>query len=218
MNLWPVSLAKARQAQDLLGKRVKVSFLKRKIFSLGGCDCSYYSDFIIGTMVVYSFPELEVLEEKSLKMKVRFPYVPGLLAFREGPVLYSLFYKLKIKPDILVFDGQGIAHPRGTGIASHLGVLLGIPAVGCAKSRLYGIYTEPGVKKGNFTYLLDPRGERKIGVVLRSRDRTRPLFVSPGHMVSVDEASGIVLSCCKNFRIPEPLRQAHHLAQKLIPK
>lgn len=164
---------------------------------------------------VLSYPALELAEQKTALVKTAFPYVPGLLSFREGPAVLAAFQKLKQQPDIILFDGQGIAHPRGFGLASHMGVLLGIPAIGCAKSRLYGSCGEPGLHKGNLSYLLNERREI-IGGCLRTRDNVKPLYVSAGHNISLDFALNIVIACCVKHRQPEPLRLAHRAAKTAL--
>ena len=157
--------------------------------------------------MVLSYPALELVECRIIRAEAPFPYVPGLLSFRESPVLVPVLESLKTLPDILLVDGQGIAHPRRFGIACHLGILFNMPAIGCGKSRLTGKFEEPGWAKGCHTELKD--GEEVIGAVLRTRDGTRPIFVSVGHNVDLPYALDIVLGCVGKYRIPEPTRQAH---------
>ena len=145
--------------------------------------------------------------------KISYPYIPGLLTFLEGPVLKKCFKALKIEPDIIIFDGQGIAHPRNMGIAAHMGILLDKPTIGCAKTWLYGEYKEPAKTQGAFSYLLDQKA-KKIGAVLRTRDNVRPLFVSPGNKMDIDSAVEVILMCTKRYRLPEPIRLAHQLTEK----
>jgi deoxyribonuclease V len=140
-----------------------------------------------------------------------FPYIPGLLAFREGPAVLAAWDKLKSRPDLLMFDGQGIAHPRGIGIASQMGLWLEIPSIGVAKSRLFGRHGEVGQRRGDRADLLDNRG-KSIGSVLRTRDGTNPLYISPGHSIDVEHATEFVLACCTGYRLPEPTRWAHKVA------
>ncbi len=153
------------------------------------------------------------MEDVFARKKARFPYIPGLLAFREGHAIISAIGKLTVAPDLVLIDGQGIAHPEGFGIASHIGVILGIPTIGCAKSRLVGEYEAPGSMKGNWTYLYH-RGA-KVGAVVRTRSFVKPLFVSPGHLIDIESSVEIVLECTSGFRIPEPLRAADRLSRKL---
>jgi deoxyribonuclease V len=150
---------------------------------------------------------MEEVEEAGLQMPCSFPYVPGLLSFREGPAVVEAFRRLGTRPDAVIFDGQGFAHPRRIGLASHMGLWLGLPTVGCAKSRLVGEHDEPGREKGERVPLHD-EGEQ-IGVVLRSRTDVRPVFVSPGHLADLDTSTDLVLRCCLRYRLPEPTRRAH---------
>ncbi len=159
-------------------------------------------------IIVFSYPDLEVVEEAFLQGDLLFPYVPGLLSFREGPLFLETYRTLKVKPDLIVFDGQGIAHPRKLGIASHMSLFIGKPTIGCAKSRLYGTYEEPGNNRGDRSYLLDRDGV-PIGIVLRTRDRTKPVFISPGSGIGIDESAVIMERCCGKYRIPIPTREAH---------
>ena len=158
-------------------------------------------------VVVLSYPTLETVECRIARTKVNFPYVPGLLSFRETPVLFPVLESLTLRPDVLLVDGQGIAHPRRFGIACHLGLLFDIPTIGCAKSRLTGKFEEPGRAKGARTELKD--GEEVIGAALRTRDGTKPIFVSIGHKVDLETALRMVLRCVGKYRIPEPTRRAH---------
>ena len=157
--------------------------------------------------MVLSYPTLETVECRIASTEVTFPYVPGLLSFRETPVLVPVLESLILRPDVLLVDGQGIAHPRRFGIACHLGLLFDIPTIGCAKSRLTGKFEEPGRAKGSRAELKD--GEEVIGAALRTRDGTKPIFVSIGHKVDLESALRIVLGCVGKYRIPEPTRRAH---------
>ncbi len=139
--------------------------------------------------------------------------MPGFLSFREGPAIIVTIQKLKTKPDLILFDGQGIAHPKGIGIASHIGVMLNIPTIGCAKSKLVGKFEKPDKDKGSRTYLYY-KGER-VGAVLRTRKNVKPVFVSPGHMIDIKSAIEIVMNCATEYRIPEPLRRADQLSKRL---
>ena len=187
-----------------------------KIRSVGGVDVHFSGDeyFASVTAVVFSFPELRLIEKVKIKKNVgwHFPYVPGLLSFREGPLIVSAFEKIKKRPDVFLFDGQGIAHPKRMGLAAHMGILFDLPAIGCAKSLLYGIYEEPVNMKGAWTFLKDGTGEL-IGAVLRTRRNVKPLFVSQGYKIDLELSLDVVLGCCSKFRIPEPLRIAHSLCK-----
>ncbi len=161
-------------------------------------------------VAVLSFPELELVEQAIARLPTTFPYVPGLLSFREVPAVLAALEKLSRLPDMLLCDGQGVAHPRRLGIASHLGVLLDLPTIGVAKSRLIGSHDEPGEEKGAWAALRD--GDELIGCVLRSRSRVKPLYISPGHRVGFDAARELVLACTTRYRLPETTRWAHRLA------
>jgi len=166
----------------------------------------------VAGVVVLSFPDLEVIEESLAVGEASFPYVPGLLSFREGPLLERAFEGLSRMPDLVFFDGQGIAHPRGLGIASHLGLRLRIPSVGCAKSRLWGEAEEPAGEKGAWEPLKAPRGEvagEVVGAVLRTRKGVKSLYVSPGHRIDLEGAIRYTLAVSPRYRIPVPIRAAH---------
>jgi len=160
--------------------------------------------------VLISYPELELIECHIHKEKPSFPYIPGLLSFRECPLILKACEKLSIQPDLIIVDGQGIAHPRRFGIASHIGLLMDIPTIGCAKSRLCGTYDILEEQAGRYTNLID-RNEN-IGVVLRTKRGVKPLFISIGHKISIMSAITWVLNTCKGYRLPEPSRMAHHAA------
>ena len=164
-------------------------------------------------IAVFSYPELIPIEGATANAPLNFPYVPGLLSFREGPAILAAWNKLSTKPDLLMFDGQGIAHPRGIGIASHMGLWLDRPTIGVAKSRLYGHHVEPGRAGGDRVDLRDERDPKQvIGAVLRSQDKSSPLFISPGHLIDVPHAIEFVMRCMTKYRLPETTRWAHKLA------
>jgi len=174
------------------------------------------SELLYAAVVVLELPSLRVVETVGVAGRAEFPYVPGLLSFREMPPLLEAFRKLRVTPDAVLVDGQGIAHPRRCGLASHLGLALDLPAVGCAKSRLIGEYQEPGQRRGSATNLRD--GDEVIGRVVRTRDGVAPLFVSVGHKISLDAAVALVLECAPRYRLPETTRQAHALVNQLRSK
>ncbi len=178
-----------------------------KINFVGGADVAFDQKFAYGAFAVLSFPELKLIEHKFSKVRITMPYVPGFLSFREEPAIVVAFNKLKIKPDIMLLDGQGIAHPRRAGLASALGLTLDISTIGCAKTKLIGEYSRLGATKGSASPLIYQ--EKKVGYVLRTKDNTNPIFVSPGHKVCLATAKKIALACCTKYRIPEPLRFAH---------
>lgn len=158
--------------------------------------------------------EFEPIAESVVKDTIPFPYIPGLLSFREIPMLVKAWEKLPIKPDVIVVDGIGIAHPRRFGIASHLGVLLNVPTIGCAKSVLIGIYTEPDNEPGSYSDLVDPKTGEVIGAALRTKRNVKPVFVSPGHLITLPEAIALVSTCVRKHRLPEPTRLAHNLVNR----
>jgi deoxyribonuclease V len=179
---------------------------------IAGTDISVNRFAKTGTaaVVVLNYPRLEPVEIKIVTDRLNFPYVPGLLSFREAPLILAACEELTATPDILMVDGQGIAHPRRLGLASHLGLFLDIPTVGCAKSRLCGRHEEPGNAAGSHTELLD-NGE-VIGAVVRTRTGVKPIYVSIGHKVDLPAAIHWVLECCRGYRLPEPTRLAHQAA------
>ncbi len=182
---------------------------------VAGVDVSVKENQSQAAVVVATFPEFAVVETVLARRPTPFPYIPGLLSFREGPVLEEAFDRLATEPDLFLFDGMGIAHPRRIGIASHLGLWLGKPTIGCGKTLLCGRYGELGEQKGAAAPLVD-KGET-IGVALRTRTGTNPMFISPGHLSDVESASEMVLRCCPKYRLPEPIRLAHNAAGRFSP-
>ncbi|MFQ5490010.1 MAG: deoxyribonuclease V [Phycisphaerae bacterium] len=178
---------------------------------VAGADLAFTPDQqrCIAGVVVWDLHRQEVVEQRTAVRKVNFPYVPGLLSFREAPALLAAIGKLAIEPDAYIFDGQGYAHPRRFGLACHVGLLIDRPSAGCAKSRLIGHHAEPGRRRGSMTPLID-KG-RPIGTVLRTRDKVKPVYVSLGHRLSLSAAEKLVLACCAGYRLPEPTRLADHL-------
>jgi deoxyribonuclease V len=177
---------------------------------VAGIDVGVRDDVARAAVVVLDFESLDPVDYAIASRPVTFPYVPGLLAFREGPVVLDALERLGATPDVLVFDGQGLAHPRRLGIASHIGVLVDVPSVGCAKSRLCGSHPEPGQEPGEHAPLID-KGEI-IGAVLRTRQGVKPVFVSIGHRVDLETSIQLVLACCRGYRLPETTRWAHRVA------
>ncbi len=207
---WDVSPAEAREIQRRLRDRVLVQPLNRQPEIIAGIDVSVKGEWARAAVVLLSYPDLTPFHAVTAEMSVPFPYVPGLLAFREGPVVLAALERLTGQPDVLMFDAQGLAHPRRMGLATHLGILLDVPAVGCAKSRLCGVYVEPDEQKGSWAVLTDR--DEVIGAVVRTRAGVRPVFVSVGHRVDLETAVSLVLSCANRYRLPEPTRWAHHVA------
>jgi len=177
---------------------------------VGGVDVSVEGGMARAAVVLLSFPALEPIEVATAEMETAFPYVPGLLAFREGPAALAALERLRATPDVLIFDAQGLAHPRRMGLATHIGVLLDHPSVGCAKSRLCGEHEEPPPERGGWVPLVE--GEEVIGAALRTQDHLRPLYVSVGHRADLETALDLVLACCLRYRLPEPTRWAHRVA------
>jgi deoxyribonuclease V len=177
---------------------------------VAGVDVSVKDNVSRAAVVVLRYPELDVIETVKAERPTTFPYVPGLLSFREGAVIVDALRKLQATPDVFVFDGQGTIHPRRIGIACHIGLWLDRPTVGCAKSRLVGHAEALPAAKGSWVPLVD-RGET-VGVVLRTRTNIKPVFVSVGHRATLDDARQLVLSCTTRYRLPEPTRAAHHAA------
>jgi len=211
--IWPKTLNDARNMQERDKRRVLIGPLQKEPEYIAGVDAAFSEDSTFATACLYRYPHLTLLEQATAAKQLTFPYVPGYLLFREGPAIIAALRKLKKKPDVVLLDGQGIAHPRGIGSASHLGVLLDIPTIGCAKTRLVGEYREPGERKGNWTEL--QFDGRTVGAVLRTRDRVRPLFLSPGHRIDLPGAIRVALGCVGRYRIPEPLRCADMLSRKM---
>jgi deoxyribonuclease V len=219
LHRWDVSPKEAMEIQRRLASRVLRRGSPSNVRRVAGVDISVDKPNARGrgAVVVLSYPELEVLEIAVEDVPLTFPYVPGLLSFRETPVLAGAFTKLRSKIDLLLVDGHGYAHPRRFGIACHLGLLLDVPTIGVAKSRLLGEHEIPGTAHGERVDLLD-KGER-IGGVLRSRANVSPLYVSVGHRISQRTAEQWVLRCCRGYRLPEPTRLAHQAAAgTLTPK
>lgn len=214
LHPWAVSIQEAFRIQQDLKSRLRLEDDPDEPETIAGVDVAFSTEeqLLYAAIVVLDARSLEPVEAVSAVQQPTFPYVPGLLTFREGPVVFEAYEKLSGEPDLLMFDGQGIAHPRGLGLASHLGVLLDKASIGCAKSRLVGEFKEPKQKRGSMRTLSYER--RKVGVVLRTRDNTRPVFVSPGHRITVETAAARVLGATKGYRIPEPTRLADIEAER----
>ena len=179
--------------------------------TVAGVDTHFHQGLAIAAVVVIRLSDLATVDQATAVNKIRFPYIPGLLTFREGPAILSALSHLTTVPDLLIFDGQGIAHPRRCGLASHIGLLLDMPSIGCAKTRLWGRYEAPHINKGSYTYLEDS-GEI-IGAVVRTRSKVKPLFVSIGHRIGLHDSINLVLQCCSRYRLPETTRRADKLAR-----
>lgn len=212
---WPKSYQEAVALQEVLRRRVELTPLFRLPRYVAGADaiCDRQDRQIFGAVAVYSFPELELIEEAGVSGVCPFPYRTGLLSFREVPILAAAFTRLKQKPDVLLVDGQGIAHPRGLGLASHLGLVLNIPTIGVAKSRLVGKGEEPDWEAGAVSPLIWQG--KVVGLILRTVSGKKPLYLSVGHRLTLPESRQIVLTCVRRYRIPLPLRQADLLSRRL---
>lgn len=214
---WNLSPREAVELQKSLRERVRLVPLGREIETVAGADISFnkYSPVLYAGIVVLKLPSLEVLEEVGVVSETKFPYVPGLLSFREAPPVLEAWAKLKIEPDVVMFDGQGIAHPRRVGIASHVGLLLNRPTLGCAKSILVGRHEELAEERGSWQPLVDPKNDETIGAALRTKTRVQPIYVSPGHLIDLAGAIELTLRSDGGYRQPEPTRRAHLLVNAL---
>jgi deoxyribonuclease V len=209
LHPWKVNKDEAIQIQENLRNRIILEKTFTEVRSIGGADVAYSKDgnSLFSAIVVLSFPRMELLEMATAYGETLFPYIPGLLTFREAPILIETFKKLRIKPEVMIYDAQGIGHPRGIGLASHIGLWLDLPSIGCAKTPLLNDFLLPGPSKGS--YELIRREGKEVGAVLRTKDKVKPVFISPGHRIDLQTSIQIVLATCPTFRIPEPLRRAH---------
>jgi len=213
LHAWNLSPKEAIRLQRELSHRLLLSWASREVTSVAGVDVSVKAGRARAAIVVLSYPGLKPIEAVTAEADAVFPYVPGLLTFREGPVILAAWEKLSSRPDVLLFDGQGIAHPRGMGLAAHMGLWLDLPSIGVAKSRLYGVHEPPGPNRGDSSNLLDEADpDRVIGSVLRTRFNVKPVFVSPGHRIDAERATEFTLACCTRYRLPETTRCAHRVA------
>ena len=204
---WDISPAEAVRIQQTLHTRVIVRPLDRSPRTVAGLDV--HQDR--GAVAVFTFPDLKWLTGATARYRVTFPYIPGLLAFREMPALLAAIAKLDVLPDLLLCDGHGIAHPRRFGVACHLGIWVERPTIGCAKSRLCGQHADLPLERGATVPLTD--GSDVMGAVVRTRAKVKPVYVSIGHLVDQKDANDVVLRCAPRYRVPEPLRIAHMMAQ-----
>ena len=206
----------AVELQKSLSKRLIHSGAPENTDLIAGVDCSSYaySRLMVSAVVVWNYSKQEIIDYVTASIDTDFPYIPGLLAFRELPAVLKAFRKLETIPDVVICDGQGAAHMRGFGIACHLGLYLNVPTLGCGKSRLVGSYEMPGVDKGSVESL-SYKG-KEVGKVVRTRNNVKPVFISPGHLIGMKESVEIVLKSCTKYRLPEPIRAAHKLAGETI--
>jgi deoxyribonuclease V len=207
-----VTPSEAIELQKRLSGRVSRRWDGRKVGMIAAADVHFPTrETSRAAIVILSFPGLELVESVVRDTETSFPYIPGLLSFREIPPILEAWKYLRTAPDLLLCDSHGTAHPRGLGMASHLGITLDLPSIGCAKSHLFGKYEEPGRERGERSPVKDRSG-RIIGSVLRTRRDVRPVYVSPGHMIDLRSSISFVLACAPRFRIPVPLRMAHQAA------
>lgn len=215
LHRWDVTPQEAIAIQQQLRSKIIVERLTKPVHYVAGCDISFEkgSDVVYAGVVVLKLPELVEVANGTAITTAKFPYIPGLLSFRESPAVLEAWTNLQTQPDVLLVDGQGLAHPRRFGIASHLGLLLDLPAIGCAKSLLIGKYEEPAPQAGSYSPLVDK--DETVGVALRTAENVSPIYVSIGHRVTLEDAIQLVMQCTKGYRIPEPTRQAHLLVNAL---
>ena len=215
LHSWDLTPKEAAALQRELAAQVDTRTPLAGCELIAGADVSYerFSDILYAGVVVLRMADLAVVEKYGVRRRVTFPYVPGLLSFRETPVLLEAFAQLQAEPDAVLLDGHGFAHPRRMGFASHMGLWLDRPSIGCAKSRLTGTYREPGLKAGSVSPLKD--GDDVIGQVVRTKTGVAPLFVSVGHKIDLRGAVELVIGTCRGYRVPESTRQAHLYVNEL---
>lgn len=208
LHRWDLTILQIKKLQGKFAGRVshKKFFGLPKIIAGADCGLNLKKNKIYGVVALFNYPELEIIETQSAELPLTFPYVPGFLSFREAPVLLAAFKKLKNTPDLVFIDGHGIAHPRRLGIASHLGLWLDIPTIGCAKSVLVGDYASFKREKGNYSYL--KHKGKIIGAALRTRNNCKPVFISIGHKINLECSLKFTLLCSDGYRIPKPTRIA----------
>ena len=215
LHSWNVTTTEARDLQLRLATQIDTTRPLKSYKTIAGADVSYdkRAKWLHAAVVVLQAGTFDVLDRSGVLAEAQFPYVPGLLTFREAPAVIEAFEKLRVKPDVLICDGQGIAHPRRMGLAAHLGLWLGIPTIGCAKSWFFGEFDEPGPDRGDWSPLTD-QGET-IGAVLRTRSRVKPVFVSSGHLCDLAGAIDVVLAMATTYRQPITTRLAHQFVNEL---
>jgi deoxyribonuclease V len=209
---WQLNPYEARKLQQELATRIIRSGKLERVRFIAGVDVSIdqASNVARAAAVILSYPGLELATLATARGRLDFPYIPGLLSFREAPLAIEALHKLDITPDLMLVDGQGIAHPRRMGLACHLGLLTDIATIGCAKSRLCGYNKEPAEEVESLTELIDR--DETIGVVLRTKGGCKPIYVSIGHRINLEDAANWVLACCRGYRLPQPVRMAHLVA------
>ncbi len=215
LHSWDVTTAEARDLQLRLAGQIDTTRLLKAYRTIAGADVSYdkRAKWLHAAVVVLQAGTFEVLDRSGVVAEAKFPYVPGLLTFREAPAVIEAFKELSVKPDVLICDGQGTAHPRRMGLAAHLGLWLGIPTIGCGKSWFFGEFDEPGPERGDWSPLTDQGAT--IGAVLRTRSRVKPVFVSSGHLCNLESAIEVVLATAITYRQPITTRLAHQYVNEL---
>jgi deoxyribonuclease V len=214
LHPWPDDLPEAEEIQNRFRTLISLKPARTTFKLVGGADVAYSKkdNMAFATVVVMKSPEMDLVEKVRAQANVNFPFMPGFFYFREGPVLTKALSRLKIVPDAFIFDGHGIGHPKGIGMASQLGILLGMPTVGCAKKLLCGEVCELGNEVGDSTPIMN--NSKEVGRAVRSRENVKPLYVSPGHMIDIRTAVELVIDLLRGYRLPEPLRLAHVMANK----
>lgn len=214
LHTWPETEDEALSIQQTMQMHTVLQPLPRKCRLVAGIDTAYdpVKNITFSAVGVFSLPDLKKVDSARARMAPKFPYIPGLHAFREGPVLLKAIRRLTVTPDVVIFTGHGIAHPRLFGLASHMGVILGCPTIGCARKRLAGQHAEVGEEQGASTDLI--LRNKPVGVVYRSRENVKPVYISPGHLCTIEDAMRIITGCLRGYRLPEPLRFAHRMANR----
>jgi deoxyribonuclease V len=213
MHQWNLAPEEARQVQERLGKHIKVEPLPLEdVHRVAGVDASYNGGVACAAAVVFDLLTLKIIEKTVVEIPLQFPYIPGLLSFREAPGILAAIEQLSASPDVLIVDGHGLAHPRRFGLACHLGIWLDLPTIGCAKSILVGDLAPLGEAVGSTARLT--LGDELLGLALRTRRNVKPVYLSIGHRMDLKSAAQIILACSKGYRLPEPARQAHFLAKE----
>ena len=216
---WTYDMDQATRLQENLSRRVLTTWDGRKVATVAGVDTYDDGENIHAAIAVFNFPNLTHITTVTCNSPQAFPYISGLLAFRIGPAILAAWDKLTLTPDLIIMHGQGIAHPRGFGLASHVGVWLNIPTIGVAKTRLYGKPAEAGPLVGEWSEIHDEHRQKKIiGAAVRTQADVKPVYVSPGHLIDLPHSIEYVLACCRGFRMPEPIRAAAQAASDSVPK
>ncbi len=214
LHAWPTKEDEATRIQQTLVPHVRLTSLPELVQNVAGVDTAYNPtlDRLYAAVCVYSLPNFNIIDTAKASAEAEFPYVPGLHIFREGPVILKALRRLTIEPDVIIFAGHGIAHSMRFGMASHMGVMLDCPTIGCARKCLAGQFNEVGQAQGDLSELV--LGNEPVGVVYRSRENVKPIFISPGHLCTISDAKRIIVECLRGYRIPEPLRAAHRIANR----